>query len=406
MLTSLTSVKIKHAIAKRSEKAQKLFDGRGLFLLIPSKGNPGWRLKYRFRGIEKSLSLGIYPDVTLSQARDARAQALSLLANGINPSDARKANRQAGENTFAALSQEWLTSKVEPVRTPDHIRTVKGRLKVHLLPRLGRVSVREITAPMILDVLKRIEATGKRETARRCLQICSQVLRYAVQTGKAESDPTPALKGALLPATVKSHAAVTTPDELKPILNAFDGYEGTLIVKSALRLAPLVFVRPGELRQMEWSEINFIRGLWEIPASKMKMKRRESHIVPLSSQSLAILLELVPVTRERSRYVFPSFRSTERPMSNNAILSALRSLGIEKDVMSGHGFRATARTLLDEELHQPVAWIERQLAHAVKDVNGDAYNRTQFLPDRVKMMQTWADYLDELKASSVAVLHA
>lgn len=384
--------------AKPEAKARKLSDGRGLFLLVHPNGGRWWRFKYRIAGREKLLSLGTYPEVSLAVARDKRDAARKLVAAGIDPAEERRAKRDEAGNTFEAVATEWF-DKFSEKWSPSHTRTVRGRLDLHLIPYIGKIPVRALTAADILKPLRRIETKKANETARRCLQIVSLVLRYAVASNRADDDPCHNLRGALNPVEVEHHAAITDPAEVGALLRAIDDYKGSMIVKCALRLAPLVFVRPGELRKAEWSEINFLRAQWEISGEKMKMK--QPHIVPLSTQALAILRELFPVTGDGKR-LFPSGRSAERPMSDNAILSALRRMEIPKDVMSGHGFRAMARTILDEVLGVRVDLIEHQLAHAVKDPNGRAYNRTAFLPERTKMMQTWADYLDALKKADDA----
>ena len=260
---------------------------------------------------------------------------------------------------------------------------------------MGTKPIADITAQNLLLVIRRIEQRGVVETAHRSLQHCSQVFRYAIATGRAERDPAADLRGALKPTTTKHFAAVTTPDEVASLLRQLDGYQGTLIVQCALRLAPLVFVRPGELRQARWKDIDLNAGQWEFLVKKTK----SNHIVPLSCQAVSILREIYPLTGQ-GEYVFPSARHPkgDRAMSDNAILAAMRKMGISKNEMSGHGFRAMARTMLDEILGFRVDFIEHQLAHAVKDPNGRAYNRTAFLPERRKMMQEWADYLDKLQA--------
>jgi len=378
---------------KPSNKPVKRFDERGLFLLISPTGGKLWRLKYRFGGKEKLLALGAYPDVSLADARNRRDEARKLLASGVDPSERRRMERQASATTFEAVASEWF-EKQKPSWAPSHAKTVLGRMKQDLFPHLGSKPIRGLTALELLSALRRIEQRNANETARRVRQICGQVFRYAIATGKAERDPSADLRGALAPVEVQHHAAITDPTQVGGLLLALDAYVGSIIVRCALRLAPLVFVRPGELRKAEWSEINLDAAQWTIPAWRMKM--RQTLTVPLSRQAVAILRELQPVTGD-GKYVFPSGRSLDRPMSDNAILAALRRSGIGKDEMSGHGFRALARTILDEVLNVRVDLIEHQLGHAVKDPNGRAYNRTAFLPDRVAMMQQWSDYLDGLK---------
>jgi integrase len=396
----LTDTKARNA--KPKDKQFKLFDGDGLFLLVTPAGGKWWRFKYRFEGKEKLLSLGTYPEVSLALARERRDTARKQVAEGIDPSQARKALKSAmalGENTFEVVAREWHT-KFTPTWTPGHASTILKRLENNVFPWIGERLVIDIKAPELLMALRRIESRGALETAHRVRAICSQVFRYAVATGRAERDPAADLRGALPPVKPKHLAALTDPDKITGLLRAIDGYQGSFVTKCALRLAPLVFVRPGELRHMEWAEVDFDTAEWNIPAEKMKI--RQPHLVPLSRQSLEILQELHPLTGA-GRYVFPSARTPRRPMSNNAVLAALRRMGFKKDEMTGHGFRAMARTILDEILQVRPDFIEHQLARAVRDPNGRAYNRTAHLAERHKMMQTWADYLDGLKTSAKAI---
>lgn len=383
--------------AKPEAKARKLADERGLFLLVTPSGGKWWRFKYRFDGKEKLLSLGIYPDVSLKSARERRDDARRLLADGVDPGEHRKATKtmraERAANSFEVVAREWF-AKYSATWVPSHGDRILRRLERDIFPWLGGRPVAEINAPELLTVLRRIEDRGALETAHRALQNCGQVFRYAIATGRAERDPSQDLRGALPPPRKTHHAAITEPDSIGPLLRAMDAYAGAFVTKCALRLAPLVFVRPGELRQAEWPEFDLDGAVWEIPADRMKMK--QAHIVPLATQAVDILRALGELTGGR-RYVFPSARTYDRPMSNNAVLAALRRMGFEKDEMSGHGFRAMARTVLDEVLGFRVDWIEHQLAHAVKDPNGRAYNRTAHLKQRREMMQAWADYLDKLK---------
>ncbi len=392
---ALTDTKVRNA--KPKSKQIKLFDGNGLFILVSPTGGKWWRFKYRFGGKEKLLSLGTYPEVSLAQARERRDAARKQLANGIDPSQARKAikaSRAKDENTFEVVAREW-HSKYTPSWTPGHAKMILRRLELNIFPWLGGRPIADIKAPELLMALRRIESRGAVESAHRVKIICGQVFRYAVATGRAERDPSADLRGALPPARSKHLAAITDPEKVAGLLRAIDGYQGSFVTRCALRLAPLLFVRPGELHHMEWSEIDLDAAEWNIPAGKMKT--RLSHLVPLARQAVEILREIQPLTGA-GRYVFPSPRTAERPMSNNAILSALRRMGFDKDEMTGHGFRAMARTILDEVLQVPPHLIEHQLAHKVRDPLGRAYNRTKHLPERRKMMQTWADYLDGLKA--------
>jgi integrase len=381
---------------KPREKTFKLYDERGMYLEISPKGGKWWRLKYRFSGKEKRLSLGVYPDVSLKIARERRDEARKLIADGIDPSENRKIMK-AGKvavagNSFEIIAREWFTRN-SPNWGQNHATRIIRRLERDIFPWIGGKPISEIDAPTLLSVIRRIENRGALETAHRALGNCSQVFRYAVATGRAKRDLSGDLRGALPSARGEHFASVTEPKQVAEILRAMDGYEGSLIVRCALRLAPLVFVRPGELRKAEWEGIDFDAAEWRY----MVTKTGTQHIVPLSRQSVEILKEIYPLTGHR-RYVFPGARSNGRPMSDNAILAAMRRMGIEKVEMSGHGFRAMARTILDEVLGVRPDFIEHQLAHAVRDPNGRAYNRTAHLPERKKMMQDWADYLDNLKA--------
>jgi integrase len=397
---SLSDVKIRNS--KPIEKPLKLFDSGGLFLLVTTKGGKLWRMKYRFVGKEKLLALGSYPEVALFDARHRRDEARRQLAQGIDPGAVRKAQKQAvteETETFEVIAREWHT-KFSPTWTPGHASAIEGRLERDLFPWIGKRPIKEIKAPELLAVLRRVEDRGALESAHRIRTIAGQVFRYALATGRAERDPSVDLRGALPQPGEKHHAAITDPKEVAPLLRDINGYQGHFVVKCALRLAPLLFVRPGELRHAEWAEINLDEGNWNIPASKMKMK--EPHLVPLPDQAVEILRELQPLTGS-GRYVFPSVRSVTKPISENTINAALRYMGYAKETMTGHGFRAMARTILDEVLQVRPDFIEHQLAHAVRDPNGRAYNRTAHLEERRKMMQTWADYLDKLKAGAVVI---
>lgn len=395
----LTDTAIRNA--KPGAKPVKLFDERGLYLEISPAGGKWWRLKYRFAGKEKRLSLGVYPDVGLKEARDRRDEARKLLANGVDPSENRKAQKSAradrAANSFEVVAREWFT-KYSATWNASHGDRIIRRFERDIFPWIGDRPIAEVTAPELLTVVRRIENRGALETAHRALANCGQVFRYAVATGRCERDPSGDLRGALPPVKGKHLAATTEPKRVAEILRAMDGYEGTLPVRCALRLAPLVFVRPGELRKAEWADIDLNAAEWRYTVTKTNTP----HIVPLSRQAVEILRELQPLTG-RGRYVFPSARTAARPMSDNAILAALRRLGIGKDEMTGHGFRAVARTILDEVLGVRPDYIEHQLAHAVRDPNGRAYNRTAHLPERRKMMQAWADYLDKLKAGAEVI---
>lgn len=395
----LTDTTIRNA--KPGEKPVKLFDERGLYLELSPAGGKWWRLKYRFNGKEKRLSLGVYPDVSLKEARDRRDTARKLLADGIDPSENRKAQKSAQvdrvANSFEVVTREWF-AKYSTRWAVKHSERILHRFERDIFPWIGGRPIADITAPELLTVVRRIESRGALETAHRALGNCGQVFRYAVATGRAERDPTVDLRGALPPTKSEHFAATTEPTQVAELLRALEGYEGTFTVQCALRLAPLVFVRPGELRKAEWADIDLDAAEWRFIVAKTNTP----HIVPLSRQAVEILRELHPLTGQ-GRFVFPSARSYARPMSDNAILAAMRRMGIGKDEMSGHGFRAMARTILDEVLGVRPDYIEHQLAHAVRDPNGRAYNRTAHLPERRKMMQQWADYLDKLKAGAEVI---
>ncbi|OGR05531.1 MAG: integrase [Deltaproteobacteria bacterium RIFOXYD12_FULL_53_23] len=395
----LTDTKIR--TIKPTENPQKLFDGGGLFLLVTPTGGKLWRLKYRFGGIEKLLSLGTYPQTSLAEARQKRDQASALMANGVNPGDTKKAQKAASSQeteTFEVIAREWYT-KFAPSWAPSHGNKIIRRLELYVFPWLGDRAIKSITAPELLTALRRIEAKGTLETAHRTQQNCGQVFRYAVATGRAERDPSGDLRGAIPPASGKHMATITDPKEIAGLLRSIDDYRGSIVTRCALQMAPLVFVRPGELRQAEWSEVNFDTAEWRIPAEKMKAS--VLHIVPLSRQALDVLREIHPLTGH-GRYVFPSPRTDSRPMSSNAVLSALRRMGYAKDEMSGHGFRSMASTLLNEQGWNKDA-IERQLAHGERNSVRGAYNYAEYLPERRKMMQAWADYLEEIKAGAKIV---
>ncbi len=393
----LTNTAIRNT--KPGDKTIKLYDERGLYMEVSPNGGKWWRLKYRFNGKEKRLSLGVYPDVTLKMARERRDESRKLLADGIDPSENRKAQKLAngGGNSFEVIAREWF-AKYSTNWTADHGGRIIRRLERDVFPWIGDKPIANVTAPVLLSAIQRIEKRGALETAHRALGNCGQVFRYAVATGRAERDPSGDLRGALPPAKGEHFAAVTEPKQVAEILRAIDGYEGSLIVACALRLAPLVFVRPGELRKAEWKDIDFEKLEWRYTVTKTDTL----HIVPLSWQAVEILKEIQPLTGN-GRYVFPGARSKDRPMSDNAILAAMRRMGIGKEEMSGHGFRAMARTILDEVLGVRPDFIEHQLAHAVRDPNGRAYNRTAHLHERKKMMQQWADYLDKLKAGAEVI---
>lgn len=391
--------------AKPEAKPYKMFDGEGLFLLVQPQGGKLWRLKYRFGGKEKLLALGTYPEIKLKDARERRQAARELIAKKTDPGAARKAEKAShssqAEGTFEAVAREWHQTVHAVKNSEGHAARTLIRLEQDVFPYIGAMPLDTITPPILLDVLRRVEARGAIETAHRVKQACGQVFRFGVATGRCERDPTGDLKDALTPVMVKHHAALTDPKAVGGLLRAIHDYQGHPVTRAALKLAPLVFLRPGELRHAEWSEIDLDAGMWTIPASRMKRSKQQKlsgapHLVPLSAQSMAILRDLKPLTGN-GQYVFPSPRSATRPMSENGVLSALRRMGFEKDEVSGHGFRATARTIMVERMDIDAAIVEAQLAHAVKDSLGRAYNRTEFVEQRRQMMQTWADYLDKLR---------
>ena len=398
-ITPLSDTKVR--TIKPAGKPQKLFDGGGLFLLVTPTGGKLWRLKYRFGGTEKLLAIGAYPQISLADARQKRDQAIALVLNGADPSDTKKAQKAAGAietKTFEVIAREWHT-RFSSSWAASHGNKIIRRLELYVFPWLGNRPIKSITAPDLLMALRRIEAKGTLETAHRTQQNCGQVFRYAVATGRAERDPSADLRGAIPPASGKHMATITDPKEIAGLLRSIDDYRGSIIIRCALQLAPLVFVRPGELRHAEWSEINFDAAEWRIPAEKMKAG--VLHIVPLSTQVLGVLREIHPLTGH-GRYVFPSPRTDSRPMSSNGILSALRRMGFAKEEMSGHGFRSMASTILNEQGWNRDA-IERQLAHAERNSVRAAYNYAEFMPERTKMMQVWADYLDGLKAGAKVI---
>lgn len=392
--------------AKPAEKPRKLFDERGLYLFVPPTGARLWRFKYRFGArtkgkpgmAEKVLALGVYPDVSLKRAREKRDEARKLIAEGIDPAAKKKAERQATAETFAAIATEWLQlqRKKRKSRTLEKYEWLLEHCK-----RLGSQPVRAIAAPGILAVCRRLEEQGKHETAHRVRAFIGRIMRFAIVTGRAERDPSADLRGALAPVVVTNHAAITEPKRIGELLRAIDGYQGQPSTAYALKLAPLTFVRPGELRGARWSEFELDGNdpQWRIPAERMKMA--EQHIVPLSDQAVALLRELQAITGD-GEYLFPSLRSSKRPISDNTVNAALRRLGYGSDEMTGHGFRAMASTCLNEQGWQPDV-IELQLAHAERDKVRAAYNRAERLAERRKLMQAWADYLDGLRTGAKVV---
>jgi integrase len=392
MLGKLTDTKVKNAKAETSP--YKLADGGGMYLLVTPKGQKWWRLDYRLHGRRQTLSLGVYPDVSLKAARKRRHEVREMVAAGNNPSVARRREKaiRANAHTFKAVANEWL-GKHRPKWAPTHTAKIESRLKAYVFPWLGNTPVVDITAAELLRVLRRIEETGAHETAHRVRQHCGQVFRYAIATGRADSDVTYGLRGALAPTQVKHHASVTDPKAIALLLHAIDAYTGHFVTRCALKLAPLTFVRPGELRKAEWAEFDFKEAEWRIPAEKMKMGR--PHIVPLSVQALEVLKDLQALTGT-GRFLFPGVRTRVKPMSDATLTNALRNMGYSGDEMTVHGFRSMASTRLNE-----MGWhrdaIERQLAHIEGNEVRAAYNYAEHLPERRRMVQGWADYLDGLK---------
>jgi len=394
----LTDIAIRSA--KPTDKQFKLFDEGGLFLIITPSGGRWWRFKYRYEGKEKLLSMGTYPEVSLKDARDKRDSARKQVAAGIDPSSHRKAVKLTAEtnaaNSFEVVAREWF-SKLLPSWTEGHAEKILSRLERLIFPHIGARPIASITAQELLAVLRRIEAKGTVETAHRALQNCGQVFRYGIATGRAERDIGADLRGALASVKVKHHPSITEPKAIGALMRAIRDYDGEPITQAALRLAPLVFVRAGELRKAEWSEINFDESEWRIPAERMKM--RVVHVVPLSEQAIGVLKEIHLLTG-RGKYIFTGARTNGRPMSENTINAALRRLGYTKEEMTGHGFRSMASTVLNEQGWNRDA-IERQLAHAERNDIRAAYNYAEHLKERKRMMQHWADYLDELADSNV-----
>jgi integrase len=395
---ALTNTAIQNA--KPAEKPYKLYDIDGLFLQVTPAGGKWWRFKYRFEGKEKLLSLGTYPDVSLKQARDKRDDARKLLANyQVDPSEKRKQIRADKilntSNSFELVAREWWNTHMKN-KAETHKDKVIRRFELYLFPWVGNIPIADITAPQLLQVVKRIENLNKLETAHRALQTAGQVFRYAVQTGRAIRDITYDLKGALPATTTKHMAAFTDPKDIAELLRAIDGFNGTITVQCALKISPLVFVRPSELRQAKWKDIDLEAGEWRYLVSKTKT----DHLVPLSNQAIEILKTIHPVSGH-GEYVFQGGHSPLRPMSEAAVNAALKRMGYDtQNEITGHGFRAMARTILHERLNIDPHVIEHQLAHSVPDTLGNAYNRTKFIDQRRIMMQQWADYLDDLKTGA------
>ena len=390
----LTDKEIK--AAKPREKPYKLSDGLGLYLEVQPNGSKLWRMKYRFEGKEKRISFGGYPDTSGSLAREKRDAARKDLAAGLDPTAQRRLDKTTRANTFKEVSEEFLElkAKEQAPKTTEKARWLMGLL----YPQIGGFPINKIKASDLLKVLKKIEARGNHETAHRAKQKAGEVFRYGIATDRCEHDVSANLKGALANVVTEHRPAFVKPEEFGAMLRMIDGYQGQPTTTAALKLLPLVFTRPGELRTAEWSEFDFVNNQWNIPASKMKMKL--PLVVPLSKQAILILNELRPITGA-GKYLFPSISKTSVPISENTLNGALRRLGIDtKTEHCAHGFRASARTMLDEVLQFRIDLIEHQSAHTVKDTNGRAYNRTTHLPERRRMMQEWADYLDVLRTNT------
>jgi len=397
--TPLTEIKIKN-LAKK-EKAYKVFDGQGLYLEVMPNGSKKWRLKYRLKGVEKRISLGGYPEVSLKDARLSIAEVKKALRDGKDPVAERRGSAEEGlaalpSPSFAQVTEDWL-KRFSPHWAPKTVKKKLEHLRNHILPATGERPIAEITpSEFLAKVLRPIESRGTLETAHRAKMLSGQVFRFAVASGIINADPTQTLKGALPPAAIKHRASITDPARITKLLRDLDNYDGHIVVRYALKLTPLLFVRPGELRHAEWPEINLEEAIWRIPAEKMKMKT--PHLVPLATQAVTLLAELREYTGA-NKWVFPGLRAGDRPMSDAAVNAALRYLGYEKEEISAHGFRSMASTLLNEQGYNR-DWIERQLAHSERDGVRAAYNYAEYLPERRKMMQDWADYLDGLRAQT------
>jgi len=397
--------------AKPGEKQYKLADERGLYLLVHPNGSKWWRLKYRFGPrrdgkpgkAEKVLALGVFPEVSLKRAREKRDDARRLLSDGVDPSAQRQADEHAQRiahlHTFKAVANAWMERNKN--WTESHVKRTRRRFETHVFPWVGDRAIRDVKRPEIREVLRRIESTGWTETAHRVLQLCNSVFEYANNDEIADHNPCRGLHQVLAPVVERHHASITDPKRVGELLRAIEGFSGTLPVACALRLAPLLFVRPGELRKANWSEFD-LEGdepTWRIPAERMKM--REQHLVPLCRQAVHILNDLRPLTGPHG-FVFPSVRNAVRPMSENTLNVALRRLGYDKHTMTAHGFRSMASTLLNEQQWHKDA-IERQLAHGERDKVRGSYNFAEHLPERRRMMQAWADYLDNLRSGAKVI---
>ena len=405
----LTDTQVRNARYNPDGTGNRLSDGGRMYLQLAASGGKLWRMNYRFNGKDKTLALGVYDDVSLAAARKKRDEAREKLAAGIDPGESKKAEKRSASmpKTRSRPLPASGTPSYAPTWSDGHGDRILRRLEVDAFPWIGGKPMADLAPPDVLDVLRRVEKRGALETAHRLHANIGQACRYAVATGRAQRDITADLRGALPPVQVEHMAAITDPKQVAELLRAMDGYTGTFPVACALKLAPLLFQRPGELRAAEWAEFDLDGCIWEIPGDRMKRTKQGkaaggAHIVPLPNQAVAILRELHSLTGS-GRLLFPSVRTKDRPMSDNTVNGALRRLGYDGNTMTGHGFRAMARTILDEVLGVPAAIVEAQLAHAVKDPLGRAYNRTAHLPQRREMMQLWADYLDQLKAGAQVI---
>lgn len=392
----LTNTKIKNI--KPTKKIQKISDGNNLTLVVKPNGSKLFNYNFRLYNKQRTMSFGKYPEVSLEEARNQAKEVKKLLKQNIDPVLHRKQEAlsadQENANTFEQVSKDWLRIKKGEF-SEGHFKRCSRMIEIHLIPDIGKIPLKQITTPQVLRALRKIEAQEKYETAHRARQVASQVIRYGIQVGLVNHDVTQYLQGALKTPQPKHFSAITDPKELGTLLKSIDHYHGGVVVRTALRLTPHLFCRPGELRQLEWSHVDLEKELVTLPESITKSGRE--HCIPLSQQSLRLIEDLKPYTGKET-HVFASPKDRRKCICNAAVLRALRSMGYCKEQITAHGFRATARTLLDEELDFRLDWVEHQLAHAVKDPNGRAYNRTTFLEKRRGMMQTWSDYLDELKA--------
>ena len=385
---------------KPKEKSYKKADSKGLYVEVPSNGSKLWRLKYRFGGKEKRLALGSWPEISLAKARELRDDARRKIAEGIDPAMERKKEKAAAklgaENTFSAIAEEYIETKmVNEGRAEATIKKARWILDL-LKPAIGQMALNDVEPQMLLAALRKLEAKGNYETAKKCRSFASRVFRYGAATGRCQNDPAGILRGALTSVKAKHYAAILEPKKLGELLRAIDDYQGQPITQYALYIAPHVFVRPGELRHAEWDEFDLEDAIWRIPAGKMKSRR--PHAVPLSTQVVGWLSELGALDLSDG-YVFPSFYTPNRPMSENTVNVAFRRMGFGKDEVTAHGLRATASTLLNESGRWQPDAIERALAHGHSDAVRGAYSRGSYWKERVKMAQWWSDYLDGLRTS-------